>query len=437
MMRRLNYPNDKKEIEHFLSGRKQNISSDETIRKVTEICNRVAKEGITAVLGYTREFDGVVLDKGKFIVTDDEIQSAYQSLDKDFIRALKEAIENVRVFHQRQRFRKKDWVKRKKGFILGEKYTPIGRVGIYVPGGRAPLFSSVLMLAIPARLARVPEIMMATPPQNDGKVDPHILAAAKLAGVSKIYKMGGAQAIAALAYGTEVNPPVDKIVGPGNIYVTTAKRLVSRFVGIDFEAGPSEIMIIAEGNSNPAFIAADLLSQAEHDPLASSIFITDSSDLVNKVEKEIYLQLKNLSHKNVIQKTLENESSAVILVDDIEVAADLVNCRAPEHLELFVEDKKKWLKKIKNAGAIFIGSYSPTALGDYWAGPNHVLPTNGTAKFSSPLSVDQFLKKSSVISYSREKLEKDSAEIIKLIEAEGLEAHLRAVEIRLQKKKKQ
>jgi len=436
-MKRLNYPNDKKEIELLLSGKRRiDFAFDETSQKVAEICSQVAKEGIKAVLDYTRRFDGINLDKAKFVVGEDEIKSAYQSLDKDFIKALKKAIQNIKKFHRRQRFRKKNWIKRKKGFVLGEKYTPIARVGIYVPGGRAPLFSSVLMLGIPARLARVPEVLMATPPKKNGIIDPHILVAADLVGVSKIYKMGGAQAIAALAYGTELNPAVDKIVGPGNIYVTAAKRLVSRFVGIDFEAGPSELMIVAEEDSKSSFIAADLISQAEHDPLASCIFISDSLDLVCKVEKEIYEQLKYLPLRDNIRKALENESSGIILSNNLEEAVELVNQKAPEHLELFVKNSKNWLKKIKNAGAIFIGSYSPTALGDYWAGPNHVLPTNGTAKFSSPLSVDQFLKKSSLICYNQEKLEEDSEEIMRLIEAEGLKAHLRAIEIRVKRQKK-
>ena len=432
MMRHFNYSEDRKDIETFLSpGRGTGVFFDERTEKVAEICRRVFTQGIKAVLDYTKVFDGVVLDKEDIIVKKEETKAAYQAVDKDFIRSLKMAAENIKRFHLRQRIRKKDWYKKKKGMILGEKYTPLERVGIYIPGGRAPLFSSVLMLVIPARLARVREILMVTPPRRDGSVEPHLLVAADLTGVNRVYKMGGAQAIAALARGTAVNPAVDKIVGPGNIYVAIAKRLVSKFVGIDLEAGPSEVMIVAEKGSEAAFIAADLLSQAEHDPLASCVFVTDSLGLIEAVEEEITRQLKDLSSKEVIRKALENDSSGIILVNHIREAIELVNWKAPEHLELFLKDTKKWLKRVKNAGTIFLGSYSPTALGDYWAGPNHVLPTNGTARFSSPFSVDQFLKKSNVIFYNRERLEKDSPEILRLIKAEGLNAHQASVEIRI------
>ncbi len=435
-MRQLKYRENKKDVEILLSPKRlAGAFFDETAQKAAEICSQVFKEGIKAVLAYTREFDGVSLNKGDVLVKKDDIKSAYRMLDKNFINALKMAIQNIERFHRRQRFRKKDWYKKKKGSLLGEKYTSLERVGIYIPGGRAPLFSTVLMLGVPARLARVGEVLMVTPPRKDGTIDPHLLAAADLVGIAKIYKMGGAQAIAALAAGTEVNPAVDKIVGPGNIYVTAAKRLVSGFVGIDFEAGPSEVMIVAEEDSEAAFIAADLLAQAEHDLLASCILITDSPKLVNKVEEEISQQLKYFSLRENIKKALENESSGIILVKNVAEAIELVNQKAPEHLELFVKDAQRWLKRIKNAGAIFLGVYSPAALGDYWAGPNHVLPTAGAARFSSPFSVDQFLKKSSVIFYNREKLEKDSAEIIRLIQAEGLEAHKASIKVRFKGKK--
>ena len=434
-MKRLNYPQDKKDIDFLLSPKRlSDVFFDETTEKVAGICRRVFTQGIKAVLDYTKAFDGAILDKGNFIVKKEEIEAAYQAVDKDFIRSLKMAAENIKRFHLRQRVRKKDWYKRKKGILLGEKYTPLERIGIYIPGGRVPLFSTVLMLGIPAKLARVGEMLMATPPRKDGSIAPHVLAAADLTGVDRIYKMGGAQAIAALARGTEMNLAVDKIVGPGNIYVTIAKRLVSKFVGIDFEAGPSEVMIVAEESSEAVFITADLLSQAEHDPLSSCILVTDSSGLIEAVEEEITRQLKDLSSKEVIGKVLESDSSGIILVNNIREAIELVNRKAPEHLELFLKDTKRWLKRVRNAGTIFLGSYSPTALGDYWAGPNHVLPTNGTARFSSPFSVDQFLKKSNVISYNRERLEKDSPEILRLIKAEGLDAHQAAVEIRLKKR---
>ena len=395
---------------------------------VKEILDNVRSNGDKAVFEYTRKFDKCVLDKNSVMVTQDEIDEAFASFDKDLIEVMKKAALNIRIYHEKQK--QNSWIEtRENGVILGQKITAIGTVGVYVPGGKASYPSSTLMNVIPAVVAGVDRIIMTTPAGADGRVTPSTLVAAKIAGVHEIYKIGGAQAIAAMAYGTETIPKVDKIVGPGNIFVTLAKKAVFGNVSIDSVAGPSEILVIADETANPVYVAADLLSQAEHDELASAILITTSKELADKVSQEVDRFTKDLSRRDIILKSLDNYGY-ILLADSIRDACDTANEIASEHLEIITKDAFSVMTMIKNAGAIFIGEHSMEPLGDYFAGPNHVLPTNGTAKFFSPLGVDAFIKRSSIISYSREALEPIADDIIAFANAEGLTAHANSVKVR-------
>lgn len=401
---------------------------EETYKIVDKVLLDVKERGDKALTTYTEKFDGVKLES--FIVTEEEKESAYKSVDSAFIEALETAKENIREFHENQKQR--NWMITKgDGVLLGQTVRALDRVGIYVPGGTAAYPSSVLMNAVPAKVAGVDKIVMVTPPSKDGKVNPYIIAAANIAGVDEIYKVGGAQAIGALAYGTESISKVDKIVGPGNIYVALAKRAVFGDVDIDMIAGPSEILIISDETGNPKYLAADLMSQAEHDILSSSILITTSMDIAQGVQLEIEKQVQSLSRKEIIEESLKNYG-AIIVTDTVEEAVNIANIIAPEHLEVVVKDPMALLWKIKNAGSIFLGEYSPEPLGDYIAGPNHVLPTSGTARFFSPLSVDSFIKKSSFMYYTEEALKKVGNKIIKLADTEGLTAHGNSIKVRLE-----
>ena len=396
---------------------------------VNEILDAVRKEGDKAVFSYTEQFDKVTLTKDTVRVTEEEIKEAYEKVDTSLIEVMKKARENIIAFHEKQKQR--SWFDASDGKILGQKITPLNRVGVYVPGGKAVYPSSVLMNVLPAKVAGVSEICMTTPCGTDGKGYPVTLVAADLAGVDVIYKIGGAQAIGALAYGTESVPKVDKIVGPGNIYVALAKKAVYGHVSIDSIAGPSEILILADETANPRFVAADLLSQAEHDELASAILVTTSRELAEKVSAQVGAFVETSSRKEILQKSLDNYGY-ILVADSMDEAIDAVNEIASEHLELMTKDPFQTMTKIQNAGAIFIGEYSSEPLGDYFAGPNHVLPTNGTAKFFSPLSVDDFIKKSSIISYSREALEAVHKDIIAFAEAEQLTAHANSIKVRFE-----
>lgn len=415
-----------KEVDALLN--RSQLEFGEVNRTVEDIITNVRDNKDKALLEYTEKFDGVKLDRIQ--VTEEEIEEAYNSCDKELIDALEEAAENIREFHQKQLIN--SWVDNsKKGIMLGQMYNPIEKVGIYVPGGTAPLPSTVLMNAVPAKVAGVEEIIMVTPPSKDGGVSANILAAAKIAGVDKIYKAGGAQGIAALAFGTETIPKVYKIVGPGNIYVAIAKRIVYGFVDIDMIAGPSEILVLADETANPRYAAADMLSQAEHDTLASAILVTTSEKLAEEVEKELEIQTAELSRKEIAEESLKN-FGAIIIAKDMEEALYYTNEIAPEHLEVMVESPFEMISSIKNAGAIFLGQYSTEPLGDYFAGTNHTLPTSSTAKFYSPLGVDDFVKKSSLIYYSRENLQKQKDKIIAIAESEGLQAHANSVRVRFE-----
>jgi len=351
--------------------------------------------------------------------------------EPEFIQSVRKAAENIRVYHEKQK--QNSWMEtRENGVMMGQRVRGMTRVGVYVPGGTAALFSSVLMNVIPARVAGVKEIIMATPPMKNGMANRNILAAAAVAGVDRVFLAGGAQAIAALAYGTEQIPQVDKIVGPGNVYVATAKRLVFGTVDIDMIAGPSEIMIVADETADPAYLAADMMSQAEHDVLASSVLLTTSEDLAKQTDQQLFEQARELERREFIAKSLE-DYGAIILVDSIEQGIELANELAPEHLELCIENPISYIGKVDNAGSVFLGHYSPEPLGDYFAGPNHVLPTNGTARFSSPLSVDSFIKKSSFLYYPREALEEVKDDVVRLADAEGLTAHANSVAVRFKK----
>ena len=397
---------------------------------VQEILNAVKEKGDEAVFEYTEKFDGVRLDAEHLLVTEEEIAEAYEQVDDELIAIIRKALVNIRDYHQKQM--QYSWFDSKPdGTILGQKVTALQRVGVYVPGGKAAYPSSVLMNIMPAKVAGVDEIIMVTPPGKDGKVTP-TLVAAKEAGADKVYKVGGAQAIAALAYGTESIPKVDKIVGPGNIYVALAKKAVYGFVSIDSIAGPSEILVLADETANPRFVAADLLSQAEHDEMASAILVTTSMELAEKVSAQTDAFVKELSRGEIIQKSLDNYGH-ILVAETMEDAIDAANSIASEHLEIVTANPFEVMTKIRNAGAIFIGEYSSEPLGDYFAGPNHVLPTNGTAKFFSPLSVDDFIKKSSIISYSRNALEKIHTDIEKFAEAEHLTAHANSIKVRFEK----
>jgi len=393
---------------------------------VEEILARVREEGDGAVKDYTARFDGATL--ASLEVTGEEIEEAFAQVEPKFITVLQRAAENIRKFHAMQK-RTGFSYSEENGVIKGQKITPIENVGIYVPGGTAAYPSTVLMDTIPAKIAGCKQIVMVSPPGKDGKIAPAVLAAAKIAGVDRVFKMGGAQAIGALAYGTASVPKVDKIVGPGNAYVAGAKRQVFGLVSIDMIAGPSEILVIADGNSNPAHVAADLLSQAEHDRNAAAVLVTDSKELALAVQAEIEKQLKTLPREEIARVSIENNGK-IILADSIESVIKVANTIAPEHLELMVEEPFAYLKDIENAGSVFMGRYCPEALGDYLAGPNHTLPTSGTARFSSPLSVDDFVKKSQFIYYTEEALASVADDVAYFARMEGLEAHARSAEIR-------
>ena len=400
---------------------------------VQEILNAVKEKGDEAVFEYTEKFDGVRLDAEHLLVTEEEIAEAYEQVDDELIAIIRKALVNIRDYHQKQM--QYSWFDSKPdGTILGQKVTALQRVGVYVPGGKAAYPSSVLMNIMPAKVAGVDEIIMVTPPGKDGKVTPTTLVAAKEAGADKIYKVGGAQAIAALAFGTESIPKVDKIVGPGNIYVALAKKAVFGYVSIDSIAGPSEILVLADETANARYVAADLLSQAEHDEMASAILVTTSQKLAEEVSKEVDGFVAELSRKEIIQKSLD-QFGYILVADDMETAIATANEIAPEHLEIITVNPFETMTKIRNAGAIFLGEYSSEPLGDYFAGPNHVLPTNGTAKFFSPLGVDAFVKKSSIISYSREALQPIYRDIVQFAECEQLTAHANSIRVRFEDKK--
>lgn len=401
--------------------------TEEQRKAVLEILANVQKEGDQALRNYTEKFDGVLLEGLK--VTESDFKEAYQKLDAKLVPIIKEAAENIRDYHSRQV--KQSWMTMKdNGTILGQKITPLDAVGVYVPGGKAAYPSSVLMNVIPAQVAGVERIVMVSPPGKDGTLPAGVLVAADILGVKEIYKVGGAQAVGALAYGTETIKPVDKIVGPGNIFVALAKREVYGNVDIDMIAGPSEIVVLADETALPNEIAADLLSQAEHDERASSILVTPSMELAEAVSEEVERQLSLLPREAIARASI-NDFGAIYVTGDLDEAIKVVNELAPEHLEIVTEEPMEQVGKIKHAGAIFIGRYSSEPVGDYFAGPNHVLPTNGTARFSSPLSVDDFTKKSSIISYSKQAIEENGPKIAAFARLEGLEAHARAVEERL------
>ena len=391
---------------------------------VTDILNNVKQNGDDAVREYTLKFDGHM--PSKFEISREEIDSSPDKCDRDFILALYKAADNIRDFHTRQK--QQSWLEQN-GVILGQRIRGLKRVGVYVPGGTAAYPSSVLMNVIPAKIAGVKEIVMVTPPQKDGTANPDILAAAKIAGVDRVFLMGGAQAVAALAYGTQSVPKVDKITGPGNIFVATAKKQVYGIVGIDMIAGPSEILIVADKSANPKFLAADLMSQAEHDKMASAILLTTSEETANETAKELSRQMQTLERRDIIEQSL-NDFGAIIVCKDISEAVDFANELAPEHLEFAVENPMEYIGRVDNAGSVFLGHYSPEPLGDYFAGPNHVLPTSGTARFFSPLSVDSFIKKSSFIYYTEPALSEAKDDIIKLAETEGLTAHANSIKVR-------
>ena len=429
-------------IQHLDKNTKMNLLEDLLKRSpnnygkyeqgVAEILDHVRNEKDAAVFAYTEKFDGTKIDASNIKVTEEEIKEAYEVVGEELTGIIRKALFNIRDYHERQR--QNSWFESKpNGTMLGQKVTPLQRVGVYVPGGKAAYPSSVLMNIAPAKAAGVDEIVMVTPPGKDGKVTPTTLVAAHEAGADVVYKVGGAQAIAALAYGTESIPKVDKIVGPGNIYVALAKRAVYGHVSIDAIAGPSEILVIADETANPRYVAADLLSQAEHDELASAILVTTSPELAKKVSEEVDGFLNELSRSEIIRKSLDNYGY-ILVADTMDEVIDIANEIASEHLEIQTKNPYDIMTRIRNAGAIFIGEYSSEPLGDYFAGPNHVLPTNGTAKFFSPLSVDDFIKKSSIIAYSQEALGAIHTDIEKFAEAEHLTAHANSIKVRFEKK---
>lgn len=396
---------------------------------VTEIVNTVREKGDEAIFAYTKKFDGADINASNIVVTKEEIEEAYTLVPKELVEVIRKALVNIEKYHAKQR--QNSWFTTEDGIILGQKVTPLAKVGVYVPGGKAVYPSSVLMNVMPAKVAGVGKVFMTTPCNKEGKVNPSTLVAANEAGVDVIYKCGGAQAIAALAFGTESIEKVDKIVGPGNIFVALAKKAVFGYVSIDSIAGPSEILVLADETANPTYVAADLLSQAEHDELASAILVTTSERIADEVEKEIERFVKILSRKDIIQKSLDN-FGYLLVADNKKDAIDCVNAIASEHLEVVTANPFEDMTYIKNAGAIFLGQYSSEPLGDYFAGPNHVLPTNGTARFFSPLSVDDFIKKSSIISYSKEALETVYPDIVKFAENEQLTAHANSIRVRFE-----
>lgn len=399
-------------------------------KTVNDIIDNVRNNGDKALFDYTLKFDKCEINEGSIKVTDKEIEEAYKELDPAFVEVMKKSAENIRVFHEKQK--RNTWIEtREDGSILGQRILPIEISGVYVPGGKAAYPSSVLMNVVPAKVAGVERIVMCTPPGKDGKVNAGTLVAANIAGVTEVYKVGGAQAIAAMAFGTESVPKVDKITGPGNIFVALAKKACFGHVSIDSIAGPSEILVLADETANPRFVAADLLSQAEHDEMASAILITTDKNLAEQVSKEIDEFLKTLSRSEIIKKSLDNYGY-IFVADTMERAIEGANAVASEHLEIITKDPYETMTKIKNAGAIFLGSYSSEPLGDYYAGPNHILPTNRTARFFSPLNVDDFLKKTSIISYSREALMKVHEDIELFAREEGLTAHANSIAVRFE-----
>lgn len=418
---------DTEQLNSVLKGR--TAYQAEIASRVASIMEEVRESGDDALCGFTRRFDRANLTPEELRVTSEEIDQAYGEVDQEVLASLKLARQRIEAYHQRQVNR--SWFQPETdGTLLGQLITPLDRVGIYVPGGTASYPSSVLMNAVPAKVAGVLQVVMVTPPMADGKINPYTLVAAREAGVDEIYKVGGAQAIAALAYGTETIAPVDKITGPGNIFVTLAKRMVYGQVGIDMLAGPSEVLVVADESANPEYAAADMLSQAEHDTMASAILLTHDRLLAESVQGELERQVALLPRQKLAREALANHS-AIVITQNIEQSLELANLFAPEHLELLVQEPFKWLGRIRHAGAIFLGAHSPEPVGDYLAGPNHVLPTGGTARFYSPLNVDTFMKKSSIISFSRESLRSLGPDIIRLAEVEGLQAHANAVKVRL------
>ena len=420
----------KKNILNDLLKRSPN-NYDNFADSVNEFLASVKENGDKALFQYTKDFDKADINASNIKVTEEEIKEAYDRLENpELVQVIRRSLKNIKEYHEKQK--QYSWFDSKPdGSILGQKVTPLSRVGVYVPGGKAAYPSSVLMNVIPAKVAGVEQIVMVTPPGKDGKVNPNTLVAANEAGVDVIYKVGGAQAIAALAYGTESIAKVDKIVGPGNIYVALAKKAVFGYVSIDSVAGPSEILVLADETANPRYVAADLLSQAEHDELASAILVTTSEELANKVSEYVDMFVSKLKRKEILQKSLDNYGY-ILVTDTMQAAIDTANDIASEHLEIVTKNPFDTMTRIKNAGAIFLGENSSEPLGDYFAGPNHVLPTNGTAKFFSPLSVDDFIKKSSIISYSREALEPLSEDIQKFAKAEGLTAHANSIRVRFE-----
>jgi len=418
--------------QEFDLRREVEYGSPEQNAAVQQIVQRVKQEGDTALLQYTAQFDRVELAADQLRVTEEELQAAYAQVEPSFITAITLAADNIRQFHQKQK--RNSWMDlQPDGSLLGQIIRPLQRVGVYVPGGKAAYPSSVLMNVIPAQVAGVPQIVMVTPPATGGTegIDPYILVTAAEAGVTEIYRIGGAQAIAALAYGTDSIEPVDKICGPGNIYVALAKREVYGVVDIDSIAGPSEIVVLADHLANPVYIAADLLSQAEHDEMASAILVTSSREIADAVAAEVERQLESLPRKEIATASIRNYG-AIIVTQDIAEGIRIVNRLAPEHLEIMVDQPMNVLGMIENAGAIFLGNYSSEPVGDYFAGPNHIIPTNGTARFSSPVDVDDFIKKSSMIYYSKEALLTNGNIIMELARHEGLEGHARAIQVRLE-----
>ncbi|MBE6063065.1 MAG: histidinol dehydrogenase [Clostridium butyricum] len=414
----------------LINDLKERISeADEKISKsVGEILTKVKSEGDKALTEFTEKFDNIKTESFEVLETD--LNECFKKVEENFINSLKEAKENIEEYHKKQK--SNGYILTKDdGVYLGQRVIPLERVGIYVPGGTAAYPSSVLMNAIPAKVAGVSEIVMVTPPDKDGGINPYIGVAAKIAGIDKIYKVGGAQAIAALAYGTESIKKVDKIVGPGNIFVATAKKMVFGQVDIDMIAGPSEILVIADENSNPVHVAADLMSQAEHDKLASAILVTTSKEFYEKVELELDKQVKFLEREEIIRESLKNFGKAIIC-ETIEECIDISNTIAPEHLELIIDEPMQYLGRVRNAGTVFLGRYTPEPIGDYFGGTNHVLPTNGTARFFSALSVDSFIKKSSFIYYSKEAINTNGNKIVTLAEKEGLTAHANSIKVRME-----
>lgn len=428
-IQKLNYETKTNLLEDLLKRSPNQYPQYES--RVLEILEHVKNEKDQAVFDYTKQFDGADITANTITVTKEEIAQAYDLVDVSLVEIIRRAKENIRIYHEKQK--QYSWFDSKPdGTMLGQKVTALQRVGVYVPGGKAVYPSSVLMNVIPAKVAGVEEIVMVTPPGKDGKINPNTLVAANEAGVDVIYKVGGAQAIAALAYGTDSIPKVDKIVGPGNIYVALAKKAVYGHVSIDSIAGPSEILVIADETANPRYVAADLLSQAEHDELASAILVTTSETLAREVSKQVEVFVEELSRTEIMKKSLENYGY-ILVADTMEEVIDIANEIASEHLEIMTANPYDVMMRVRNAGAIFIGEYSSEPLGDYFAGPNHVLPTNGTAKFFSPLGVDDFIKKSSIIAYSKEALEAIHSDIEQFAEAEKLTAHANSIKVRFEK----